>query len=53
MISNIDDVRCYNAGEDIERNYFTKELIKFENYKDLLNKNIKQFINDSITNFNE
>ncbi len=33
---DVDDVRCYNAGEDIERNYYTKELIKFENYKDLL-----------------
>lgn len=34
--NDIDYVRCYNASEDIERNYYTKELIKFENYKDLL-----------------
>lgn len=31
-----DYVCCYNAGEDRERYYYTKELVKFENYKDLL-----------------
>lgn len=34
--NDIDYVRCYNACEDEERNYYSKELIKFENYKDLL-----------------
>lgn len=33
---SVENVYCYDAGEDIERKYYTKELIKFENYKDLL-----------------
>lgn len=31
-----DYVFCYNAGENSEKHCLTKELIKFENYKDLL-----------------
>ena len=33
---NVENVYCYDAGENREKLCYTKELIKFENYKDLL-----------------
>jgi hypothetical protein len=33
---SVENVYCYDAGENREKLFYTKELIKFENYKDLL-----------------